>query len=78
MSMEKLIAVAAVAVSAALPSWAADGTWVGGTSTDLCEPLNWSDGVLPTDNASIGLASAGTLTAKALLKLTRARRAKRK
>lgn len=53
---------AAVAASAVSPSWAADGTWIGGTSTDLCEPLNWSDGVLPTDNASIGLASAGTLT----------------
>ena len=53
---------AAVAACAVSPSWAADGTWIGGTSTDLCEPLNWSDGVLPTDNASIGLASAGTLT----------------
>jgi len=53
---------AAVAASAVSPSWAADGTWIGGTSTDLCEPLNWSDKVLPTDNASIGLASAGTLT----------------
>ena len=53
---------AAVAASAVSPSWAADGTWIGGTSTDLCEPLNWSDEVLPTDNASIGLASAGTLT----------------
>ena len=53
---------AAVAASAVSPSWAADGTWIGGTSTDLCEPLNWSDGVLPTDNASISLASAGTLT----------------
>ena len=56
------VSAAAICVAAAMPSWAADGTWVGGTSTDLCEPLNWSDGVLPTDNASIGLASAGTLT----------------
>ena len=67
MEMRKLtgkaaILAAAICVAAVLPSWAADGTWVGGTSTDLCEPLNWSDGVLPTDNASIGLASAGTLT----------------
>ena len=62
MKIRKLIAFAAVAASAVSPSWAADGTWIGGTSTDLCEPLNWSDEVLPTDNASIGLASAGTLT----------------
>ena len=56
------VSAAAICVAAALPSWAADGTWVGGTSMDLCEPLNWSDGVLPTDNASISLSSAGTLT----------------
>ena len=55
-------ALAAICDIEALPSWAADRTWVGGTSTDLCEPLNWSDGVLPTDNASISLSSAGTLT----------------
>ena len=60
---KKLIAVAAVAVSAALPSWAANGTWVGGTSTDLCEPLNWSGGEVPNGGiATISVASATTLT----------------
>ena len=63
MNMNKMIAVAAVAASATLPLWAANGTWVGGTSTDLCEPLNWSGGEVPNGGiATISVASATTLT----------------
>ena len=68
MSMRKLtgnvaILSAAICVAAALPSFAADGTWVGGTSTDLCEPLNWSGGEVPNGGiATISVASATTLT----------------
>ena len=58
-----MIVVAAMCVAAALPSWAADGTWVGDTSTDLCDPLNWSGGEVPNGGiATISVASATTLT----------------
>jgi hypothetical protein len=60
--LKTVISSVAICVAAAIPSWAADGTWVGGVSTDLCEPLNWSDGVLPTDNAAISLKSSEILT----------------
>lgn len=58
-----MIGAAAVVASVALPSWAADGTWVGGTSTDLCEPHNWSGGEVPNGGiATISVASPTTLT----------------
>ena len=59
--IERMVAVFAAAVCVAVTSFAADGTWTGATSTDLCVGSNWSGGEVPTGTATISVAAATTL-----------------
>ena len=49
-------------LSPAMVAEAADGTWTGATSTDLCVGSNWSGGEVPTGTATISVDAATTLT----------------
>ena len=61
-SMGRMAAGFAAAVCVAVTSFAADGTWTGATSTDLCVGSNWSGGEVPTGTATISVSAATTLT----------------
>ena len=61
-SIGRMVAGFTAAVCVAVTSFAADGTWTGATSTDLCVGSNWSGGEVPTGAATISVASATTLT----------------
>jgi len=60
-SIKRMVAGFAAAVCVAVTSFAADGTWTGATSTDLCVGSNWSGGEVPTGTATISVAAATTL-----------------
>ena len=65
MNMQKLMTVAAVAVSVTLPVCADDPTWTGGAGDgQLGNPANWSSGVVPTDGNVLidGITAATTLS----------------
>ena len=61
-SMGRMVAGFTAAVCVAVTSFAADGTWTGATSTDLCVGSNWSGGEVPTGTATISVDTATTLT----------------